>query len=868
MPRPADDGALVASKLRPPRSRVEPVPRARLLTSLDGDAAVVLVVAPAGFGKTVLAQQWAGSSPGRSVAWLSVDLLDGAADLFWRHLLAALGSAVPGLADEPRRLLEERGADDPVVLAALCRQILRCDRPVGLVLDDLDRLTHRPTLHALALLSERTDGHLTMLVSGRSLPGLPVARWRAAARLVDVGRDDLRFTLAEARQLAATRDGGVADEGARLDQMRIEALNRQVEGWPIGLHLALLASRDPAPAGADGGETARSPIVVDYVLAEVLSSLPEPLRGAALSLSILQWCDPGLAMALLGPGGPGAMGRLRDAGLLHEIPDQPHGLRFHELVRSILEDELRRTDPSRLATLHRRAADALAARGDGLRAHRHLLAIGDVDGAVAALAPSMDLVDDGHAPELLARLRELPEDFDVRTARQATDLAVAWFVTGQLRDSSRWADRAEALARDGDPGEAMRIAMVRAMLAIARGDDLAAARLLDLCDRLHERARDDWAFTRRFHAVAARHAVVAGRPDAKERILRVETGGGPAAATEVFLPAIEAVHALQAGDLHDAAQLSRQALECSASLGLVEHPAAIEAHLAAAGCALGEGRLADARELVAVPLGSPIWRIPWIQVRAGALQVEVLRRLHEGPAALELSAEMRAAHVGLEPVGTLGQMSRRAHAGALVACGRLDDALAALDGMPPTPATQVARARALLRAGRHDEALGCLAERDGWIAPLAIEATVQAAIATTGFESDDLIVAALRRGHETGWVAPFLGYGSDLDRVLARAPVEHLHPALAARLAPLTDRAAPDGDLLALTPRELDIVELLPTHLSYAQIARQLHLSVNTVKTNLKSIYRKLQVGSRTEAVELAHRIGVLSESGSPSDRA
>jgi LuxR family maltose regulon positive regulatory protein len=155
-----------------------------------------------------------------------------------------------------------------------------------------------------------------------------------------------------------------------------------------------------------------------------------------------------------------------------------------------------------------------------------------------------------------------------------------------------------------------------------------------------------------------------------------------------------------------------------------------------------------------------------------------------------------------------------------------------------------------------------LADRRTWTVAERLEAELLVFLATGSPNAETGLRAALVAGAADGWVAPFLGHGERAVRCLQAFALERLHPVLAQALRPGRDHASALAHTRPiqepLTPRELTILELLPTHLSYAQIGERLYLSVNTIKGNLKTIYRKLVVGSRTEAVEVAHRTGLL----------
>ena len=200
-----------------------------------------------------------------------------------------------------------------------------------------------------------------------------------------------------------------------------------------------------------------------------------------------------------------------------------------------------------------------------------------------------------------------------------------------------------------------------------------------------------------------------------------------------------------------------------------------------------------------------------------------------------------------------------AEAAALIAAQRFGEARAVLDHVPDHPRRRLLRARAAAAQADHLAARGLLAERRNWPTPLRLEADVLLS-ATGGARAEDDLARALKIGAETGWLSPFLGHGERIDELLHSVQVERLHPVLAHALtsAPARTAGVRPAIVVSLTEREKALLEFLPTHLSYAQIGERMYLSVNTVKSNLKSVYRKLGVGSRAEAVEMARRLDLL----------
>ncbi len=202
---------LIESKLVAPLLPPEITRRSRALDRMSGEERVILVVAPLGYGKSVVAQQWLDESS-RDTAWLSLDLIDSSPQSFWMHLVGGLRRVLPTIDDELGLLLAERGPDH-VFVAALLRQIEQAERPVNLVLDDLARIEDRSIIDGLALLVERVGHVVRVLMTSRMTPLLPLARWRSLGWLVELGEKDLRLDHDEARSIARLSGRPVDDPG-------------------------------------------------------------------------------------------------------------------------------------------------------------------------------------------------------------------------------------------------------------------------------------------------------------------------------------------------------------------------------------------------------------------------------------------------------------------------------------------------------------------------------------------------------------------------------------------------------------------------------------------------------------------------------
>ncbi len=372
---------VIRSKLVPP-----PVPRDALrrvrLTKQLATARVGLVVAPPGYGKTVAVWQFVDAT-GPPMAWLDLDLLDGNPASFWAHLIQALREIFPTIDDEVEILLSERRPDDLAFLAALMAQIERDGHHGVVVLDDVSVISDRSVLDGIALMVDRVGHLLRFIVIARSDPALPAARWRSAGWLAEVREEHLRFTEAEALTVAAMFPD------LELSVEVVLGLHHRTEGWPGGLHLALLSIRDSPDPEAYAREIAGSDrLLADYLAAEVLDRLPAAERDVALALSVLEWFDADLCQDLVGNDAVPIAHQLRRRRLFLTTIDGRRGaMRFHPLFRELLESELWWRDPEKRDALHRRAAALWANRGELNNAYRHLRKIGDVQAASDSRRP-------------------------------------------------------------------------------------------------------------------------------------------------------------------------------------------------------------------------------------------------------------------------------------------------------------------------------------------------------------------------------------------------------------------------------------------------------------------------------------------------
>ena len=464
------------TKLRVPTPRRELVARDRLVDRLRTGPStmprLVLVSAPAGFGKTTLLSQWlARAEPGQSrttsaaavrVAWLSLDTSDGGAHAFLTHLVAALQVTSPQVGIEALRLLDTgRDPDVEDVVASLVEDLDALAGETVVAIDDY-HVVDSPPVHALvASLLDQLPPRVTLALTTRADPPLPLARWRARGELLEVRAADLRFTVEESEAFL-NRVMGLG-----LTPAQVAALEARTEGWAAGLQLAALSARghtaDPEVSGPDAvaafvrAFTGSNRFVVDYLLEEVLDTQPEEVRTFLVSTSVLDRLTGSLCDALTGRGGGQQMLEALDHANVFMVPldDERRWFRYHHLFAEALRARTSAEDPGRVRRLHRAASDWHAAQGTRAEAIDHAVAAGDLERAAdlveLALPTARRLRQD---LVLRAWLEALPDPVLRRRPLLAVQMASARLSAGDPDGAERWLDDGDLASRRPDqPGE-------------------------------------------------------------------------------------------------------------------------------------------------------------------------------------------------------------------------------------------------------------------------------------------------------------------------------------------------------------------------------------------------------------------------------
>ncbi|GAA1026935.1 LuxR C-terminal-related transcriptional regulator [Virgisporangium ochraceum] len=892
--------ALVRTKLTAPRRRPELVERARLTERLAHarEAALVLVSAPAGFGKTTLLASVLGDAP--DVAWVSLDARDADATRFWLHVLHALEVTSAGCASTALALLDTGPGSLEDVVTSLVNEVSVRSEDLTLVLDDYHLAESREVTDSLSLLLEHRPPQLHLVVSTRADPVLPLSRLRARGDLVELRAADLRLTLGEVR----TYLNGIHDLG--LSAEHVQALESRTEGWAAALQLAALSLRGRTDVAEFISSFAGDHrYIVDYLIDEVLDQQPPLLRRFLLDTSVLEaLCGP-LCDAVTGPvdGMPGAavLEALERRNLLVvPLDDHRRWYRYHHLFSDVLHMRLMAERPGDVRVLHGRASDWYEAAGDVEAAVRHAFAAGDTDRAA-------DLIEIA-TPELRRRRAEgllrtwvplVPAEVLARRPVLASNLV------GALMASNTFDGVAERLD--------------------SLSDSLATSR-----ESLIIRDRHEW---QRVPAVMATHraalALIAGDVDstlvlADEAVARAAEGdeltyasasalkglaswstGDLSSAREAYLAATEGLAAqghvsdalgctvtvveleLQLGDLDAAHTAAQRALDLAAGGdGAVRGTADMWVALARVAWERGNSDDAarylsvagDLGEAAGLPQQPYRWRVAMAAVReaqgdaaAADVLLDEAERLFNSdfsPNVRPVSAVRARLHLR---IGDLAA-ARRWAAAAPVAAGddltylheyehlTLARLLLAEHAATPDPA-RVEQALAVLQH-LHDAA----ADAGRTAAVLETSLLLALAYDTVGRPSEALrrLQDAVDLTSHRGWVRPLLDAGPrivDLLTLLPDRPLEHVLAAAATgspsadapRSSTTSGEAAP---LVApLSSRELDVLRLLGSDLDGPAIARHLNVSLPTVRTHTQHIYAKLGVNNRRAAVRRAHQL-------------
>jgi LuxR family transcriptional regulator, maltose regulon positive regulatory protein len=857
------------------------IDRGDLLAALDRAAAkkVTLISAPAGSGKTSLLRAWAGR-PGQRhrLAVLQVERGQHDAQQFWLALLGAVRHAAGTVREPPAATPEFNGR---AMVDRVRSELAGARGDITLVIDDLHELHSPDALAQLTrlLTSLPPDAH-AIVATRRDLP-LRLHQLRLAGELAEISAADLRFTGRETGELLDV-------SGITLSEAGVALLHQRTEGWAAGLRLAtisLAGHRDPERFVAEFPGSDRT--VAEYLIAELLERLPGDVQQLLLRTALLDRVNGELADLLTGrPGSERILLELEDANAFVVSLDPGRTwFRYHQLFGDLLRLELRRTLPGQVPALHLRAAAWLLEHGQVTDAIRHTQAAGDWPAAARLLADHcFSLTLDGQAQTIQALVRAFPPGTE--RSELAVVRAMGDYVQGRLDEAAARLVVAESRAEMAPPDRQrrLRVAIAAVRLSVARRRGHLAS-VLEQAECLGSlvtgQSDEDIALDGDLRALALLNLGTAeawslGLGDAEGHLR-----AGAALARKIGRPYLEVSCLAQLGFAAKIHPIGTTQARCREAIALAERygwgsesviaPALLtlaaaviwtgdldqgERWLQRAGQALQADTGPDIRLLTHVASGM-------LQVGRGRLD-EALEEFNETE---RLRRQLAGSHALASKV-TAWTLATQARLGRP---GQARAALAALDDERASSG-EIANAAAAIALAEGDPtaALRPLQEVLDGSAPVFSYLTVLETQLLAGLAHREL--GDQRAANQAAERALAL---AEPDRpVLAflmtgcRELLEALPPHQTTHAALLTDildvmRAAspvacpPPAD--ELSPGELRVLQYLPTNLSRPQIAGELAVSVNTVNTQVRSIYAKLQARGRSSAVQRARELRLLA---------
>ncbi len=913
---------LLKTKLHIPPPRPDMVPRSRLHEQLNAGlhGKLILLSAPAGFGKTTLLSKWV-TALLSSAAWLSLDEGDNDPARFWTYVITALQTVCDGVGVATLTMLASpRPPPIEPLLTDLINEVAEVRHPLILALDDYHLITAQPIHDSLTFLLEHMPAHMHLVIATRRDPPLPLARWRGRGQLRELRAADLRFTLDE----AATFLNGVM--GLDLSVEDIAALEVRTEGWIAGLQMAALSMRGQQDVRAFINALSGSHrFILDYLVEEVLDRQPDEVREFLLKTSILERMSGSLCDALLEIGdwrvevepsdsqspisnaqSPPSTIRhpsqemleyLERANLfLIPLDEERHWYRYHHLFADLLRDRLAQTYPEEVSRLHQRASEWFEREGFIEETIAHAFAAPDNERVVRLIEKyGRGMLRRGKYNALASWLESLPDAL----VRQRPWLCVFeswtrhWTGTREggeelLRNAEQVLDRS-SLVSEAEKGILLGyVATVRAHYAIIKDE---IPRALEQAQKALELLPEDDYFARGSATVALGGAyegmgdvLSAERTFAECAANAAKDGYSYRAASAMCYMGVEQVKQAR---LYQAEEAFREALVLSQGPGgrrilYAGHPLVKLGELA---CEWNDLESAHRYVDEGMALCTQLGQVDWMAEAYVALaRVQLARR------------DIAGVRDTLRREGRLLQMT---NLDPWIACwvddcqirlwlmtGQLDEAIrwAQTSGLSVDDAFSyhhdlhhINLARVLVAWGIHqpsgphlDDALRLLArlqdaaEAAGWVHTI-INILVMRALALQARGDGDGALAslaeALALAEPSGYVRTFIDEGAPMGDLLRQALVRGIAVEYVSTLVAALDgecKPSPPSLVEPLSERELEVLRLLTTRLSSTEIGRELYISTNTVRTHIKHIYGKLGVHRRQEAIQRARELGLL----------
>ncbi|MFL7837882.1 MAG: LuxR C-terminal-related transcriptional regulator [Candidatus Promineifilaceae bacterium] len=904
--------SLLHTKLHIPSPRPNLVPRLRLIERLNQGLQqghkLTLVSAPAGFGKTTLIADFGlriadfssqTTKQNWQTCWLALDEGDGDPIRFFTYFISALQTVEPGIGEGALAALQSLQPPPPKsVLTILLNDMTTVANGIILVLDDYHVVTNQTIDEALSFLLDHLPPTLHLVITTREDPALPLSRLRARGRLTELRAADLRFTPDEAAQFLNQV------MGLELMAEEVAALEKRTEGWITGLQMAALSMQGRSDTAAFiDAFTGSHHFVLDYLLEEVLSRQPQDVQDFLLQTAVLDnlngpLCDavcffetpessPGTAVCFSETrmDGQQMLEYLQQANLfIIPLDDERRWYRYHHLFADLLRQRAQRQFPDRLAELHGRASAWYEENGLEVEAFHHAAAAGDVARAARLVeGGGMPLHYRGAVVPVINWLASLPKpELDANPALWVT-YATALTMTGRaISEVEAVLQAAETALRDTDMDDKNRdllgqIASIRAMSAVPTREAevmmAQASQALELLspDNLAARTGATWVLGLAYQYQGNRIAAV--------QAYREAAAAGAASGNFMFtIAAKTSLGQIQEAEnkLKAAAQNYREVIKLAGDPPL---PAAAEAYLGLARIHYEWNDLQNAQAYAeqAMHLGR---QMETVDTPAACMALLARLKLVAGntAGADELLTEAEQFMVQQSFVHSISEIPATC-VRLLLAQGEIASAaeLAQREELP------LSQARVLLTQGDAPAALQLL---EAWFQEMErahrpdeqLKGLVMQALAlhATGAKEEAVqrLAEALALAESGGFVRTFVDEGRPMAQLLTATALRGTLPVYTNKLldefpipqseftvahSPTSDIRNPKSEIAdPLSPRELEVLQLIAEGLSNREIGERLYLALDTVKGHNRHIYSKLGVQRRTEAVARARELGLL----------
>lgn len=904
---------ILASKLYIPSTRAGIVPRDRLKEKLsDGlrtGKKMSLVSAPAGFGKTTLISEWI-SGCGLKAAWLGLDEEDSDPTRFLSYLVAALQPVQAGIGDgllAAMQNLQQPAVDNQVSI--LLNDINLVQESFILVLDDYHWIDSQSVDQALAFLIEHQPRQMHLVITTREDPDLPLARMRARGQLTELRAADLRFTPSEAAEfLNRTMSLDLSKED-------IDALEKRTEGWIAGLQLAALSIQGRTETSSFiQSFTGSHRFVLDYLVEEVLERQPQKIRDFLLKTSILDRLSGPLCDAITGQEDGKEILATLERGNLFLIPldDERKWYRYHHLFSEVLRAFLEESFSTNLSDLHRRAYDWFEQNDMHGDAIRHALAAKDFDRAADLIEKVWLVMDINYqSATWLGWVKALPKAFVL--ARPVVCVGCAWALLGvgelenvesYLQDAERWLDM------ERQPDQILEMIVVDESEFRTLPVSIAAARAY------HSLTLGDIPITKKYASQAlalTTDDTNIHRTQATALLGMAEyAAGNLSAAKKHFLDfqkmmwqaydmanAISITYILSnimlvQGRLREAVAAYQQSLQLASKRGTTVFIGASDLHrgLSELLCEQGDLQGAEQQLQIARQLGERSALTGWPH-RLCIAQARIKEAQGDLPGALELLEEAERLYVRNPlPDRSIGALKAR----TWLRQGRVNEASAWVHEQNISPDDdlsysnefeQMTLARLLILKERNNpssvdlqtamdllERLQ-LAALDGGRMGSAIEILILQSLAYQSQRNQkgalDKLVKALTLAEPESYVRVFLDEGESIRSLLGLVANQKKQPLLDYVNRLLGFFAQPESiatksankylktELVEpLSERELEVLRLLRSELTGPEIAQELVISVNTLRSHTKNLFYKLGVNNRRAVVRRAEELGLF----------